>query len=105
MALDVYQTEPCSEKVTPLTVRVGLYDPDDASRLLCAEEQTLELASTAQSSEERKTSVALHVIDDVDDCAAAVLRISRRVGNTNQFEAEWEKRLSVNRVFGNDFDF
>ncbi|WP_303868388.1 BREX-1 system phosphatase PglZ type A [Senegalimassilia anaerobia] len=105
VALDVYQTEPCSEKVTPLTVRVGLYDPDDASRLLCAEEQTLELASTAQSSEERKTRVALHVIDDVDDRAAAVLRISRRVGNTNQFEAEWEKRLSVNRAFGNDFDF
>lgn len=105
VALDVYQTEPCTAKVTPLTVRVGLYDPDDASRLLCTEEQTLELASTAQSSEERKTRVTLHVTDDVDDCANAVLRISRRVGNTNQFDAEWEQRLSVNRAFGNDFDF
>ena len=105
MTLDVYQTEPCSAKVTPLTVRVGLYDPDDASRLLCAEERTLELASTAQSSEERKTRVTLHVTDDVDDCAAAMLRIGRRVGNTNQFDAEWEQRLSVNRAFGNDFDF
>lgn len=105
VTLDVYQTEPCSVRVTPLTVRVGLYDPDDASRLLCAEERTLELASTAQSSEERKTRVTLHVTDDVDDCAAAMLRISRRVGNTNQFDAEWEQRLSVNRAFGNDFDF
>lgn len=105
ITLDVYQTEPCSAKVTPLTVRVGLYDPDDANRLLCAEERTLELASTAQSSEERKTRVTLHVTDDVDDCAAAMLRISRRVGNTNQFDAEWEQRLSVNRAFGNDFDF
>ena len=43
--------------------------------------------------------------DDVDDCAAAVLRIGARVGNTNQFDAEWEQRLSVNRAFGNDFDF
>ena len=103
VTLDVYQTEPCSAKVTTLTVRVGLYDPDDASRLLCAEEQTIELASTAQGSEERKTRVTLHVTDDVDDCAAAVLRISRRVGNTNQFDAEWEQRLSVNRAFGNDF--
>lgn len=105
VSLDVYQTEPCSEKVNPLTVRVGLYDPDNASRLLCAEEQTLELASTAQSSEERKTRITLHVTDDVDDCTAAVLRISARVGNTNQFDAEWEQRLSVNRAFGNDFDF
>lgn len=105
VTLDVYQTEPCSEKVNPLTVRVGLYDPDDASRLLCAEVQTLELASASQSSEERKTRVTLHVTDDVDDCAAAILRISARVGNTNQFDAEWEQRLSVNRAFGNDFDF
>ncbi|MGN8751205.1 BREX-1 system phosphatase PglZ type A [Collinsella sp. HCP3S3_D1] len=105
VTLDVYQTEPCSEKVNSLTVRVGLYDPDDASRLLCAEVQTLELASAAQGSEERKTRVTLHVTDDVDDCVAAVLRISARVGNTNQFDAEWEQRLSVNRAFGNDFDF
>ena len=105
VTLDVYQTEPCSTKVTPLTVRVGLYDPDDASRLLCAEVQTLELASVSQGSEERKTRVTLHVTDDVDDCSAAILRISARVGNTNQFDAEWEQRLSVNRAFGNDFDF
>ena len=41
VTLDVYQTEPCSTKVTPLTVRIGLYDPDDASGLLCAEERRL----------------------------------------------------------------
>lgn len=105
VALDVYQTEPCSAKIASLTVRVGIYAPDDASRPLCAEEQTLELASTATTSEERKTRVTLHVIDDVDDYSAVVLRISGRVGNTNQFDAEWEQRLSVNRAFGNDFDF
>ena len=105
VALDVYQTQACSEKVAPLTVKVGLYDPEDASRLLCAEEPQLELASSAEGSEERKTRVTLHVTDDVDDCAAAVLRISKRVGNTNQYDTEWEQRLSVNRAFGNDFDF
>lgn len=103
VALDVYQVQPCSEKVLPLTVKVGLYDPDDAGRLLCAEEASLELASAAASSEERKTRVELRVTDDVDDCAAAVLRISSRVGNTNQYGTEWEQRLSVNRAFGSDF--
>lgn len=105
VALDVYQTEPCSDKVAPLTVKVGLYDPDDGARALCSSEHTLELASAATASEDRKTRVELHVTDDVDDCAAAVLRISSRVGNTNQFKPEWEQRLSVNRAFGNDFDF
>lgn len=105
VALDVYQTQPCSERVLPLTVKVGLYDANDATRLLCSEEQTLELASTAVNSEERKTRVMLHVTDDVDSCAVAMLRISKRIRNTNQFETEWEQQLSVNRAFGNDFDF
>ncbi len=103
VALDVYQVQPCSERVLPLTVKVGLYDPDDAGRLLCAEEASLELASAAASSEERKTRVELRITDDADDCAAAVLRISSRVGNTNQYGTEWEQRLSVNRAFGSDF--
>ena len=104
VALDVYQTQPCSEKVAPLAVKVGLYSPDDAARPLCAEEKALELASTAEGSEERKTRVTLLVTDDVDDYPQAVLRISSRIGNTNQYGAEWEQRLSVNRAFGNDFD-
>lgn len=105
VALDVYQTQPCSEKVAPLAVKVGLYSPDDAARPLCAEEKALELACTAEGSEDRKTRVTLLVTDDVDDYPQAVLRISSRIGNTNQYGAEWEQRLSVNRVFGNDFDF
>lgn len=103
VALDVYQTRPCSQKVAPLTVRVGLYDPDDASRALCSAERTLELASTAEASEDRKTRVVLHVTDEVDECASAVLRISARIGGTNQFSPEWEQVLSVNRAFGSDF--
>lgn len=105
VTLDVYQTQQCSEKVAPLAVKVGLYSPDDAARPLCAEEKALELASTAEGSEERKTRVTLLVTDDVDDYPQAVLRISSRIGNTNQYGAEWEQRLSVNRAFGNDFDF
>ena len=83
----------------------GASTPDDAARPLCAEEKALELASTAEGSEERKTRVTLLVTDDVDDYPQAVLRISSRIGNTNQYGAEWEQRLSVNRAFGNDFDF
>ena len=102
---DVYQTAPCSDKVAPLTVRVGLYAPDNAGRLLCSAERVLELSSTAESSEERRTRVELQVTDDVDDYPEVVLRISSRIGNTNQYRPDWEQRLTVNRAFGNDFDF
>ena len=105
VTLDVYQTLACSDKVASLTVKVGLYDPSDAGRVLSASEQTLELASTSKNSEDRKTRVTLHVTNDVDSCDEAVLRISARIGKTNQYRPEWEETLSVNRAFGNDFDF
>lgn len=105
VSLDVYQTKPCSDKVASLTVKVGLYDPADPTRLLSAMEKTMELASTAESSEDRKTRVTLPVVNDVDDCDRATLRISARIGSTNQYREEWKQELSVNRAFGNDFDF
>lgn len=101
--LDVYQTEACSESVTPLTVKVGLYDSSNGSHLLCASEKTIELASTSLSSEERKVPVTLQVTGDIDACDTCILRISTRIGRTNQFKPEWETTLVVNRAFGSDF--
>ncbi|MEG2747155.1 MAG: BREX-1 system phosphatase PglZ type A [Gordonibacter sp.] len=103
ITLDVYQTQACSEKVLPTTVKVGLYTNDDEGRVLSAFEKTLELSSDAPDSERRKTEVRLPVMNDIDDYDKAILRISARVGNTNQFAPEWEQELAVNRAFGNDF--
>lgn len=103
----VYQEEPCGDLVTPLSVKVGIYAPDDARRnpgkLLSSVEQGLELDSEAPGVEERKTRVRLALTDDVDDYGQVVLRILARKGATNHYACAWERTLSVQRAFGSDF--
>ena len=108
VSLDVYQVEPCSQSIMPVNVKVGLYAPDDSDnpgKLLSASEVTLELASESKESDGRRTRLTLDVTNDIDDFSKAVLRISKRVGKTNAFKPVWEQTYSVDRGFGNDFDF
>lgn len=108
VALDVYQVEPCDQAVLPATVKVGLYAPgdvDEPSKLLCATEKTITLDSENASSDARKTRVTLDVTNDIDSYNIAVVRISKQVGKTKRFKTVWEQEYSVDRGFGNDFDF
>lgn len=108
VAIDIYQVQPCDQAVLPATVKVGLYAPDDSQepgKLLCATEKTLVLNSENKSSDARKTRVTLDVTNDIDSFSTAVVRISRQVGQTKKYKAVWEQEYSVDRGFGNDFDF
>lgn len=101
VSLVVYQTKPCGDGVTPLTVKVGVYADDGV--LLSSKERTLELDSTSAAVEERKTRVSLRLTNEVDEHASAWVRISAQVGSTSRFETAWEKEYAVNRAFGSDF--
>jgi hypothetical protein len=101
VSLIVYQTKPCGDGVTPLTVKVGVYADDGA--LLSSKERTLELDSASAAVEERRTRVSLRLTNEVDEHASAWVRISARVGSTSRFETAWEKEYAVNRAFGSDF--
>lgn len=108
VAVDVYQVQPCDKTVLPATVKVGLYAPEDSrepGKLLCATEKTLVLDSESKSSDARKTRVTLDVTNDIDSYGTSVVRISRQVGQTKKYKTVWEQEYSVDRGFGNDFDF
>lgn len=108
VAIDVYQVQACDQTVLPTTVKVGLYAPEDTQepgKLLCASEKTLVLDSESNSSDARKTRVTLDVTNDVDAFSKAVVRISKQVGQTKKHKTVWEQEYSVDRGFGNDFDF
>lgn len=108
VAVDVYQVQPCDQTVLPATVRIGLYAPDDSEtpgKLLSATEKTLVLDSENRTSDARKTRVTLDVTNDIDSYHAAVVRISKQVGQTKKHKTVWEQEYSVDRGFGNDFDF
>ena len=97
----VYQCDSCGESVSPQTVKVGAYSKE--GKLVSASERTVELASESADVEERKTRVTLPLIDEVDDYASVVVRISARIGDTSACEGVWEQECSVNRAFGMDF--
>lgn len=101
VTVTVYQCDPCGESVSPQTVKVGAYSKD--GRLVSASERSLELASESADVEERKTKITLLLIDEVDDHASVIVRISARIGDTNAYESVWEQEYSVNRAFGMDF--
>lgn len=108
VAIDVYQVQPCDQTVLPATVKVGLYAPDDgqdAGKLLSATEKTLVLDSESKTSDARKARVTLDITNDVDAYNSAMLRISKPVGQTKKYKTVWEQTYSVDRGFGNDFDF
>lgn len=108
VAVDVYQVQPCDQSVLPATVKVGLYAPDDSKasdKLLSATEKTLVLDSEDKASDARKTRVTLDVTNDIDSYRSAIVRISKQVGQTKKHKAVWEQEYSVDRGFGNDFDF
>lgn len=101
VSIIVYQFDPCGETVSPQTVKVGVYSKDGA--LVSAAEKVIELASDSGDVEERKTRVTMPLIDEVDDHASVIVRISKRIGDTNAYESAWEMEYSVNRAFGMDF--
>lgn len=108
IAIDVYQVQPCDQTVLPATVKIGLYAPDDADepgKLLSATEKTLVLDSESKGSDARKTRVTLDVTNDIDSHRTAMVRISKQVGQTKKHKTAWEQEYSVDRGFGNDFDF
>lgn len=101
VSITVYQVDPCGESISPQTVKIGVYSNEGA--LVSATEKVIELASDSDDVEERKTRVTLPLIDEVDDHASVIARISARIGNTNAYESAWEQEYSVNRAFGMDF--
>lgn len=108
VAIDVYQVQACDQTVLPATVKIGLYAPNDSQepgKLLCASEKTVVLDSESKSSDARKTRVTLDVTNDIDSFRSAVVRISKQVGQTKKHKTVWEQEYSVDRGFGNDFDF
>ena len=63
------------------------------------------LDSEDKASDARKTRVTLDVTNDIDSYRSAIVRISKQVGQTKKHKAVWEQEYSVDRGFGNDFDF
>ena len=99
-----YQTEPATDKVQPLTLRVGLYSQ---SGELISNQYDLIFDFTSENARDReltKQFILTHAADKADG-QEIVLRLEKPVVGTSHYKKYKDMRYTLKRTFGSDFDF
>ena len=99
----LFQSEPVSEKIQPLTVRAGLYLGETPIS------NQLELTFDQESADKRDRyqSAQLLLTQDANDFnnRAVEFRLEERIPNTNQWRVCAKAMYTLKRSFASDFDF
>lgn len=97
-----YQTEPVTEKVTPITLRIGFYD--DAGNLL-SDSPILTFATQSEDSTQREQKHVFIFQNQLSRLNGKdiTLKLERQVPNTDQFVPYKEEKYRVNVMFANEF--
>lgn len=97
-----YQTEPVTEKVTPITLRIGFYD-ENGNLLSDAPILTFGTQSTDSTQREQKHVFIFQNQLSQLNGKDINLRLERLVPNTDQFVLYKEEKYRVNVMFANEF--
>lgn len=97
-----YQTESVTEKVTPITLRIGFYD--DAGNLL-SDSPILTFATQSEDSTQREQKHVFIFQNQLSRLNGRdiTLKLERQVPNTDQFVPYKEEKYRVNVMFANEF--
>lgn len=100
--ISFYQTEAVSEKVTPITLRVGFYD--DNNNLL-SDSPILTFSTTSDDTTQREQKHVFIFQNRLSSLNGkeVVLRMERQIPNTNQFVTYKEESYKVSVMFANEF--
>lgn len=100
--ISFYQTEAVSEKVTPITLRVGFYD--DNNNLL-SDSPILTFSTTSEDTTQREQKHVFIFQNRLSSLNGkeVVLRMERQIPNTNQFVTYKEESYKVSVMFANEF--
>lgn len=100
--ISFYQTEAVSEKVTPITLRVGFYD--DNNNLL-SDSPILTFSTTSEDATQREQKHVFIFQNRISSLNGkeVVLRMERQILNTDQFVTYKEEAYKVSVMFANEF--
>jgi uncharacterized protein (TIGR02687 family) len=105
IAVDLFQEEPVTEKVKPVTLAAGLWAGDT----LISNEVPIQFSHTSPDARERYATARLALTSDADDFngQAVELRLMETIPGTQQRRAYHDAtaRFTLVRTFGSDFDF
>lgn len=97
-----YQTEPVTEKVTPITLRIGFYDE---SGNLLSDSPILTFGTQSEDSTQREQKHVFIFKNQLSQLNGKdiTLKLERQVPNTDQFVPYKEEKYRVNVMFANEF--
>ena len=97
-----YQAEPVTEKVTPITLRIGFYDE---SGNLLSDAPTLTFGSQSAESTQREQKHVFIFQNQLSSLNGKdiTLRLDRQVPNSDQFVPYKEEKYRVSVMFANEF--
>lgn len=100
--ISFYQTEAVSEKVTPITLRVGFYD--DNNNLL-SDSPIMTFSTTSEDTTQREQKHVFIFQNQLSSLNGkeVVLRMERQIPNTDQFVTYKEVSYKVSVMFANEF--
>lgn len=100
--ISFYQTEAVSEKVTPITLRVGFYD--DNNNLL-SDSPIMTFSTTSEDTTQREQKHVFIFQNQLSSLNGneVVLRMERQIPNTDQFVTYKEESYKVSVMFANEF--
>lgn len=97
-----YQTEPVTEKVTPITLRIGFYD-ESGDLLSDAPILTFGTQSTDSTQREQRHVFIFQNRLSQYNGRDITLKLERQVPNSDQFVPYKEEKYRVNVMFANEF--
>lgn len=100
--ISFYQTEAVSEKVTPITLRIGFYD--DNNNLL-SDSPVMTFSTTSEDTTQREQKHVFIFQNQLSSLNGkeVVLRMERQIPNTDQFVTYKEESYKVSVMFANEF--
>lgn len=100
--ISFYQTEAVSEKVTPITLRIGFYD--DYNNLL-SDSPVMTFSTTSEDTTQREQKHVFIFQNQLSSLNGkeVVLRMERQIPNTDQFVTYKEESYKVSVMFANEF--
>ncbi len=100
--ISFYQTEAVSEKITPITLRVGFYD--DNNNLL-SDTPIMTFSTTSEDATQREQKHVFIFQNRLSSLNGkeVVLRMERQIPNTDQFVTYKEESYKVSVMFANEF--
>ncbi len=104
LIVNLYQKEPVSDKMQPITLKIGIYTIADE---LISEERTIPFDYVSENPREREFQCSLILSTKAEKAnnQSVILKLEKPIPGTNRYQVYKTESYTLRRSFTSDFDF